>query len=239
MRRGVIGKCELILSCPFIKSTWEGTLKEYILTMSTHPEKLHTKIWSGEYGPDDIARVERMVARGEATAGALASMLYSYATRLKSQGNTAEYERYLSRAVTALEQISPDHAPVNELDVMQSVLREAGKYKEAREVIERALSLEDVPVHTRALLLVGKAEVFQQEGEAAEAQKTMEAVAGMVEEVRALEPKQAIRLYRALMRFYQHLGQEERARAAEKEARSIIEKTGANDQLIKLENDLK
>ena len=207
--------------------------------MSTFSEKLHTKIWSGEYGPDEIARVEQMVARGEATAGTLASILYSYATRLKSQGNTEEYERHLSQAVRTLEQVSQDSASADELDVMQSVLREARKYKEAKAVIEWALSLEDIPIHTRALLLVGKAEVFQQEGDAAESQKTMKAVARLVEEVRVSEPEQAIRLYRALIRFYKHLGQGNKARAAEKEARNLIEQTGANDQLIKLENDLK
>ncbi len=201
------------------------------------PQDLQEKIWSGHYGPEDIQRIEDLVDQGILDYSTLASVLYSYASHLEAAGDRKGHDTYLIKAVAVSDMGAHQLVTAEQYDVRQTILRDAGRYEDAKEVIDEGLKI-DAPIHTKALLMVGKADALSHLGDTDGARTIMSDVAAGVDDVVATEPRQAIRIYRALVRFYKKSGNEAAMNEMVQKAYALILKTGANDQRAKLEYDM-
>ena len=210
-------------------------------------QTIRQRIWTGDYEAADIAELEARYRQGQLNGSSFSSAVYSYAGRLKAEGDEKGYRRYLAKALETSDTFAnmrKSAMTTAELDVRQSILREAGRYLEAGTVIEEGLrKFEEegtAPIHTKALLLIGKANVLEHTNvPVGEVQTTVKAIEELAPEVEEEDEYQAIRVYRALAKHYSKMKDTERAEEAVADARRLIYETGAWDQERKLEHDLR
>ena len=203
-------------------------------------QALNNNLWGGTYTPEDIDAAEQSAASGALDQSALSSILYSYATRLRAQGDVDGYKLYQTKAVAASDMAAAS-APLTtaQLDVRQSILRDVGRNDEAAEVIKRALTHTDIPPHTYALLRIGLSEVLHALGRDEESKAEIEHLVPLLPQLAIDDDRQNIRVYRGLVRYFKRIGDTQKMDAAKESARALITKTGAEDQKLKLEHDLR
>ena len=212
--------------------------------------KLHT-LWEGTTS-EDVLAAESEYLKDSSQWGALSSVYYGFATDSRAKdpedatGSTYVYREYIKKAEGTSDEFAKKHGNTmiaDQLDIRQTILREVGRHAEALAVAEKGLGMENIPLHTKGLLLVGKAEALQALG------NDLEGAASIVAEIKTIaetvaqsddknNKNQAIRLYRALVRYYKSKGATAELQAAEKAARELISQTGAEGQKKKLEYDL-
>ncbi|MBI1754688.1 hypothetical protein HYR65_00190, partial [Candidatus Azambacteria bacterium] len=174
----------------------------------------------------------------------VSSVYYSYATALRADNRTGEFQNHLAKAVVLSDEYTKekqDTLTADECDVRQSILRVAGRSGDAAVVIEDGLqkNRSDGTLHTEALLLTGKAEVLaEKQKNAEEVQEIIKRIETLVISVEKENKLQAIRVYRGLARFYKRSGNIAKLDRAVAKARQLIQETGAKDQEAKLEYDL-
>jgi len=205
---------------------------------------LSTRLWSAEYSAADIKTAEEEFRNGGISGSVLSSIYYTIAGKEKAEGDKANYKEHLQQAVHVSDTFAQqnDSLTADELDVRQTILREAKRSDEALPVIEAGLKKPGLAASTKALLLIGQMEaLFDTEGEKAEkrAKKIMEEVKALVETVRAESELQAIRVYRALARYAKRVGNRTELAHFAQEAQALIDANGAGDQERKLKHDLK
>jgi hypothetical protein len=207
-------------------------------------DDLNTRLWSGDYSAADIEAAETDFKNGTMTASALSSICYTVAGKEKAEGNTAAYKEHLQKAVALSDAYAAEHSALtpDELDVRQTILREAKRDEEALRVIDEGLKKVGLSAATKSLLLVGQTEaLLKVEGEKAEkrVKKIMEEVKALVARVEEEAPLQAIRIYRALARYAKHIGNRTELAQLAQKAQVLIDERGAKDQERKLKSDLK
>jgi tetratricopeptide (TPR) repeat protein len=206
---------------------------------------LMERLWAGLYDKKDIEAAAKSYEDGLLNGSAFSSILFTYAKRLRAEGDEDGYRVFLGRAVEAsdiLAEIKEDGMTADELDVRQSILREVGRFAEAGAVIKEALGKLDEEAsapHTKALLYIGKMEALKETGAPEEAVwEAVREVEQLAKKVAKENPLQAIRVYRGLARHYKERGEAEFNQAVS-QARELIRQTGAGDQELKLEYDIR
>lgn len=118
-----------------------------------------------------------------------------------------------------------------ELDVRSHILREVKKYREASQCIEQGLSRKDVSSNSKALLLMGKAEIFAHQGnfEAAHA-----VYAGTLSLREYIPPSTYVRILKSAAAAMTNKTIEERKEMLQN-AKLIAQGSGLEDQITKIE----
>jgi len=199
-------------------------------------------LWGGTYTDADLEEARAAFSRNDIKGGELSSILYTAAGKKRAEGGFREYTALLTEAVAVSDAhaiVTGEHMSVEELDVWQKILQEAGRLDEAEETLVFAISKVDdeTPLHLRALLALGRADLALKRGEQEEAKEAIEEIETYLEDP-SLDRRQAIRLYRGLVRFYRQTGDVSKTDRAREEAEKLIAETGALDQKPKLERDL-
>ncbi|MEK7551792.1 MAG: hypothetical protein AAB534_00030 [Patescibacteria group bacterium] len=133
--------------------------------------------------------------------------------------------------------IGYDGMSADQCDVRQSILRRRGQYEEARKCIYAALSKNPEKAHTRCLLRVGLAEIYQVGGDWCSAEGEVRIVLADASEAEVQDPRQAARIYRRCADVLSFSGQTTPALviALRRRAKELAKATGAQDQSLKLE----
>jgi hypothetical protein len=207
-------------------------------------DDLNARLWSGDYSSADIEAAEADFKSGKITGSAFSSICYTVAGKEKAEGNTAAYQEHLKKAVEASDRFAHERSSLSadELDVRQTILREAKRDEEALRVIDEGLKKPGISTATKSLLLVGQTEaLLKVDGEKAEKRikKIMEEVKALVARVEEEAPLQAIRVYRALARYAKHVGNRADLAQLAQKAQALIDERGAKDQERKLKSDLR
>lgn len=122
----------------------------------------------------------------------------------------------------------------DQCDVRQSILRHQGQFEEAKGCIRVALAKNPEKAHTRGLLRVGLAEVYQHEGDWGNAAVQVKISLVEAEKAEKQDPRQAARIYRHCadiidLSWWPITGNQLRRKAQE-----LAQAAGARDQLLKL-----
>lgn len=126
------------------------------------------------------------------------------------------------------------HMTPDELDVRSHILRKMEKYGEAMQCIEEALSRKDIFPNSRALFLMGKAEVFAQgQGDFERAQIFYE-TALVICRGFPIPASTCVRILKSMAMTMKNKTLEER-RGLLAKAKSLAEKEGFQDQIEKIE----
>jgi len=203
-----------------------------------------TKLWKSEYAAKDIQAAEEDFSNGALDGGALSSIYYTVATKKRAEGDQRGYKKYLERATKISDSFIHERSMLgpDEIDVRQSILREAGRADEALSAIEEGLKKAGLATHTKALLLAGEAEaLFATQGKKAEKRikNIMKGVEESVQTIAEESPLQAIRVYRALARYAKRVNNRSGLSRFVRKAQALIDAHGAKDQERKLTFDLK
>jgi hypothetical protein len=134
-------------------------------------------------------------------------------------------------ALIGYDKMSPDQC-----DVRQSILRRRGRYHEAKRCIGIALEKNPAQAHTRGLLRVGLAQIYQHEGNKRGVEiEIRDALieAGIAERQ---DPRQAARIYRwcANLTDYIRGGNSAHGDEFRRKAEQLARSVGANDQVLRL-----
>lgn len=120
----------------------------------------------------------------------------------------------------------------NELDVRQSILRKAGRRRDALERIEMTLARNDISIKTRVFLEIGKGEILEWEGKIQEASAIYTHVWMLVNEFKD-DPTTAVRICKAVAGYFLRHADGRWIEAFEQGLR-IAEENQLTDQIEKL-----
>ncbi|HEY4517277.1 MAG TPA: hypothetical protein VJI74_00085 [Candidatus Paceibacterota bacterium] len=119
----------------------------------------------------------------------------------------------------------------DELDVRQTILRRALRFKDAERCIIKGLTYHDASAHTQALLHLGQAEAGI--GLKRNPQISLETAERMIPKIKDLN--QAVRVYRGCARVYDELGKLKEAKRLRAEASQLAKSQGLPGQELLIE----
>ncbi|MDP3875276.1 MAG: hypothetical protein Q8Q22_02040 [bacterium] len=124
----------------------------------------------------------------------------------------------------------------DQCDVRQSILRCRGWDDEARKCIRVALTKNLIKAHTRGLLHVGLAKIYQHEGNWYETEKQVRSALAEAVFAEQQDPRQAARIYRHCAALTDVIGQGNLIPGDKlrRRAQALAQATSAEDQLLKL-----
>lgn len=218
---------------------------------------IHHLTWLGEFwGPEGVVALDEARARYLKDAGDerravanLQSTYYAAAGNANAQLAKSIFWKtiWFIRAVKFLaksERMSDDlvriaggitHMMPDELDVRSHILRKMKKYDEAMQCIEEALLRKDIAPNSKALLLMGKAEIFAQAQEFGGAHVVYAEAISLYERYLRLIPSSTfVRILKSMAMMQTHKTIEARKKILDK-AKSIALKEGLHDQIEKIE----
>jgi len=106
------------------------------------------------------------------------------------------YWRMLPLSNRIVDLIGYDGMSADQCDVRQSILRCQVEYDEAKKCLRAALAKNPKKAHTRGMLHVGLAEIYQYEGNRQSARTEVHAALTEAAEAEKQDPRQAARIYK-------------------------------------------
>ncbi len=146
------------------------------------------------------------------------------------------YWRMLPLSDRIVRLVGYDGMSADQCDVRQSVLRRRGRHDEAERCIRVALNKNPEKAHTRGLLHVGLAGIYQSKGDWREAEVEVKAALVEAQEAEKQDLRQAARIYRncADITDFFEAGDPIPGSQLRSKAKELAQKADAQDQLLKL-----
>lgn len=145
------------------------------------------------------------------------------------------YWRMLPLSNQVVDLVGYNNMTADQCDVRQSILRRRGQYKEAEKCISIALGKNPGKAHTRGLLHVGLAEIYQKWGLLQNAREQVLAAIMVAEDTGGQDPRQAARIYRHCANLFEIGGNGSySATDLRRKAQELAKATNASDQILKL-----
>ena len=134
-----------------------------------------------------------------------------------------------------VELIGYEDMSADQCDIHQSILRFCGWYHEAKKCIYVALAKKPEKAHTRGLLHVGLAKIYQHEGRWRNAEAEVFAARIAAREAEKQDARQAARIYRHCADIMDFVEQGNPISGSElrRKAYELAQAAGAQDQLLK------
>lgn len=145
------------------------------------------------------------------------------------------YWRMLLLSNRVVDLVGYKNMTADQCDIRQSILRRRGQYKEAEKCICIALVKNPLKAHTRGLLRVGLAEIYQKWGLLQNAREQGLAAIRAAEETEGQDPRQAARIYRNCANLFEIGGNGNySATDLRRKAQELAKSINASDQILKL-----
>lgn len=216
-------------------------------------KNLHDQIWAGEHSGSHGAlrrskeKYRDLMLKGKVVDAccALASEYYTIATgeiiKIK-RGNLGTFLHGLQclwRAYTLAKRVKNEFGfaacTADQLDILQSVFRACRHSRLAEAAINEALKRKNLATHTHGLLCVGLARILFSRGDKGAAYNTTQIALGDAYQCQEENPRQASRIFKGCSVLHRKLGFNAAANGLLEVALELVNKSGADDQVAKIQ----